>query len=125
MIISKSPLSLNNEVYIVLEGGGARGTAFAGALSALEELNIKPLAVVGTSAGAIAAAFIAVGYSSKEISQLMYDKDFQEFLDPVCRIPAWRWLVAQKKQGFYKGDHFQKWLEEKLSQRLLGKLLRS
>lgn len=120
MIISKSPLSLNNEVYIVLEGGGARGTAFAGELSALEELNIKPLAVVGTSAGAIAAAFIAVGYSSKEISQLMYDKDFQEFLDPVCRIPAWRWLVAQKKQGFYKGDHFQKWLEEKLSQRLLG-----
>lgn len=113
-------LKPNSEAYLVMEGGGVRGTAFAGALSALEKRNIKPRAVVGTSAGAIIAAFTAAGFSSNEISQLMYDKDFKEFLDHACKIPGVRWLAARRKQGLYKGDHFQNWIEEKLSRHLLG-----
>jgi len=45
----------------VLSGGGARGAAQAGAISALIEAGVLPVAVVGCSVGALNAAFIAGG----------------------------------------------------------------
>jgi predicted acylesterase/phospholipase RssA len=47
---------------LVFEGGGAKGIAFAGALDVLFEEGYRPGRVVGTSAGAIAAALVAAGY---------------------------------------------------------------
>ncbi len=45
----------------VLSGGGARGAAQAGAIAALLEAGIRPVALVGCSVGALNAAFIAGG----------------------------------------------------------------
>ena len=54
-------------IGLVLSGGGMRGIAHIGAIKALEEHNIIPTHIAGTSAGAIVGALYAYGYNSKEI----------------------------------------------------------
>ncbi|MEM1324130.1 MAG: patatin-like phospholipase family protein [Bacteroidota bacterium] len=54
-------------IGLTLSGGGSRGYVHIGVLKALEERNIKPDIVSGTSMGAIIGALIANGYSSKQI----------------------------------------------------------
>lgn len=46
---------------LALSGGGARGAAHAGVLKALEEEQMKPSWIAGTSAGALAAGLYACG----------------------------------------------------------------
>lgn len=60
-----------NKIGYVLSGGGARGFAHLGVIKYLEELGIKPYAIAGTSAGAIAGALYAAGKSPDEIVQLL------------------------------------------------------
>ncbi|WP_420318531.1 patatin-like phospholipase family protein [Ekhidna sp.] len=64
------------EIGIALGGGGARGFAHLGILQALEEKGIKPDAIAGVSAGAIAGAFIAAGHSPKEAFDFIKDYKF-------------------------------------------------
>ena len=54
------------EFDLVLEGGGAKGLAFVGALQAIERRGHTPRRVVGTSAGSIVAALVAAGYNAEE-----------------------------------------------------------
>ncbi|RAJ81849.1 NTE family protein [Chitinophaga dinghuensis] len=58
----------------VLSGGGARGYAHLGVMKAYEEYGVSPSAISATSAGSIAAAFMADGYTTDEVRQL-----FKEF----------------------------------------------
>ncbi|MEZ5856799.1 MAG: patatin-like phospholipase family protein [Hyphomicrobiaceae bacterium] len=51
-------------VGLVLGGGGARGIAHIIAIEALEEMGIKPVAVAGTSIGAMFGAALASGLSA-------------------------------------------------------------
>lgn len=62
--------AVNNLVDGVLEGGGALGTAYVGALQALHENGIWFQRIAGNSAGAITAAMIAVGFTAPEIQWL-------------------------------------------------------
>lgn len=62
--------SLPVRVDGVLEGGGALGTAYTGALRALHDHNIWFARIAGNSAGAITAAMIAVGFTAPEIQWL-------------------------------------------------------
>jgi predicted acylesterase/phospholipase RssA len=72
---------------IVFEGGGAKGSAFVGALTALKAAGHTPRRLVGTSAGAITAALSAVGYSADEMLAAVNEKlpngkpRFSTFLD--------------------------------------------
>lgn len=52
---------------IVLSGGGSRGLAHAGVLSALAEEGIVPQAIAGTSAGALVGALDAAGYAAADM----------------------------------------------------------
>jgi NTE family protein len=52
-------------VAIALGGGGARGIAHIAILEALDELGVKPLALSGTSIGAIIGAAYASGIEAK------------------------------------------------------------
>ncbi len=63
--IEEIPFEL--ESFGIFEGGGAKGLAHVGALSALEERGVKFKGVAGTSAGAIVAALVGAGYSSEEM----------------------------------------------------------
>jgi NTE family protein len=58
----------------VLSGGGARGFAHIGVVKALNEHQVYPSAISGTSAGAIAGAFLANGYTPREIMEMLSGK---------------------------------------------------
>ena len=62
---------MKERVAFVLGGGGSRGALQVGALRALLEHEIYPDMLVGTSAGAINATFLAMnGFTKQAISEL-------------------------------------------------------
>ena len=58
---------MKKEIGLVLSGGGTKGIAEAGALKFLEEKNIFPEVIAGTSAGAIVGGLYTFGKSPDEI----------------------------------------------------------
>jgi NTE family protein len=54
-------------VALALGGGGARGLAHIGVAEALDEMGITPVAIAGTSIGAIIGAGYAAGMSGREM----------------------------------------------------------
>ncbi len=62
------PGAVNHWFYGVFEGGGAKGVAYSGALTAMKKRNCWFRSVAGASAGAITAALIAAGLSPQEMS---------------------------------------------------------
>jgi predicted acylesterase/phospholipase RssA len=71
---------------VVFEGGGAKGSAFVGTLTALNELGHTTRRLIGTSAGAITAALVAVGYSPADLRALANERQngqprFATFMD--------------------------------------------
>ncbi|AZN99192.1 patatin-like phospholipase family protein [Mesorhizobium sp. M9A.F.Ca.ET.002.03.1.2] len=56
---------------IAFGGGGARGLAHIHVIEALDELGIKPVAISGSSIGAIMGAGMASGMTGKEIHDYM------------------------------------------------------
>ncbi|WP_047414652.1 patatin-like phospholipase family protein [Cellulophaga sp. Hel_I_12] len=82
-------------VGLVLSGGGTRGIAHIGVLKALEEYNICPSYIAGTSAGAIVGALYAGGCTWQEI--LDFFKSTQIF--SVTKY-------AKNKPGFIDTEKF-------------------
>ncbi|MFN2208284.1 MAG: patatin-like phospholipase family protein [Candidatus Promineifilaceae bacterium] len=62
------------EYDLVFEGGGAKGMVFSGALKAFEERGHTFGRLMGTSAGAIAATFLAAGYSADEMQDALSER---------------------------------------------------
>jgi NTE family protein len=58
---------VNKTVALALGGGGARGLAHIAALEAFDEIGVKPVALAGTSIGAIFSAVYASGMTGKAI----------------------------------------------------------
>jgi len=54
-------------IGLVLSGGGIKGVAHIGVIKALEENNIFPTHISGSSSGAVVGAFYAAGYSPEEM----------------------------------------------------------
>jgi len=52
---------------LALGGGGARGLAHIAAIEALDEMGVKPVAIAGTSIGALIGAAYAAGMRGKDI----------------------------------------------------------
>ncbi len=59
------------KIGISLGGGGARGICHIEFLKVLDEMNLKPSIISGTSIGAIVGTFYASGLSGKEINDLL------------------------------------------------------
>ena len=57
------------KVVAVLSGGGAKGAAHVGAMKALEEWDLVPDHIVGTSMGAVIGACFACGLRYEEVLQ--------------------------------------------------------
>jgi NTE family protein len=68
---------------IVLSGGGSRGFSHLGVLQALNEADIYPAVISGTSAGAIAGAFYADGYKPLEILKILAGSKRSDYLSFV------------------------------------------
>jgi NTE family protein len=105
-----------NHADLVLEGGGVKGIGLAGAYAALEQAGYVPRNVAGTSAGAIAAALIAAGYSAGDISSIIMGLDLRQFEDKGWedRIGG-AGLSLLLDSGIYEGSRFRDWMRDVLA----------
>lgn len=97
---------------LVMEGGGIKGIAYGGALKELESQGVMQhiTRVAGTSAGAIQAALVAVGYSADEISDIVADTPIEEFNDDGFLTKGSKRLI--KQYGWFQGDNFLSKMEK-------------
>ncbi|MCU6600634.1 patatin-like phospholipase family protein [Peribacillus frigoritolerans] len=104
----------------VFSGGGIKGYGLVGALQELEEKGFVFHRTAGTSAGSIIAAFVAAGYTGKEMEKFFLDIDLSGLLDKrrgLLPIPFAKWLLLYWKLGLYKGNALEAWVAGKLSER--------
>lgn len=66
----------------VFQGGGCRASAYVGAYKAAVENGVNFTEVVGTSAGAIIAVFIAAGATTEQIDAYIKELNFKDLLSP-------------------------------------------
>ncbi len=96
---------------LVFEGGGVKGIAFCGAVKYLEENGIMPNVkrLIGSSAGAITAGALAVGYKSYEVEKILKETNFINFLDDSWGVigDIYRFI---NEYGLYRGDIFYRWI---------------
>jgi NTE family protein len=112
-------MSNSNTIYknLVFEGGGVKGSAFAGSVQVLHEhrllKNIEHVAA--TSAGAITATLLAVGAGSKGLTESVLDSNFNQFIyDPG-------WILMDiyrlfRHYGIHSGNSFAKILQGYIKQ---------
>ena len=103
---------------LIFEGGGVKGIAYVGVFQELQDReiigNIKR--VGGTSAGAINAVLLSLGYSLQETRDILMELDFNNFMDD-----SWG-LVRDAKRlfeefGLYKGDFFKQWIGDRIREK--------
>ena len=87
---------------LVLSGGSARGYSHIGILKQLENNNISPDIITGTSMGAVIGAFIAKGYTSTQMQKILTQESILSFLS----LP--------KREALQSGDSIVKFLEKYL-----------
>ncbi len=96
---------------LVFEGAGIRGLAYSGAIRELEKNDLlkNVQRVGGTSAGAITALLLSLGYTSEEITSIIHSTSFRKFNDGrffflggISRM--------QKFYGWYRSGKFDKWI---------------
>ena len=89
---------------LVIEGGGVKGIAYAGAFEVLEQQGILEQVgpVAGTSAGAITATLVALRYKPDQIRSLVFNIPFEKLKDGGS-TGLFRLF---KRFGWFKGDYF-------------------
>jgi NTE family protein len=100
----------------VFSGGGIKGLAFAGALQAAAEAGYEDWGqLAGTSAGAITAMALAVGYDAKGLREQLDSFDFSNIADfgalGELEIPA----NLELHRGATKGRALHDWIERLLA----------
>ena len=103
----------------VFEGGGVKGIGLVGAVSVIEKEGYQFENLAGTSAGAIVAGLLAIGYNADEIKTEMKKLNYNDFkdeglLDKLGIIG--KGLSIGFEYGIYEGEFFENWFE-KLAQR--------
>ncbi len=111
-------VSVELRADLVFEGGGVKGIALGGAFSELGRRGYQPQCVAGTSAGAITASLIAVGYSADEIKDIvLHQMHFPKFADPSFLGHlgvVGEGLEFLLHRGMHSGTYFVNWLTELL-----------
>lgn len=104
-------------VDLVMEGGGVKGIALAGALEVLEERGYTVNRVAGSSAGSIAGALATAGIPATTIVKILRGTDYRRFEDG----PWWTRRILGKglsillHNGVHRGTYLKNWLEEQLA----------
>ena len=108
-----TPVMAREDKYTCIFGGGAvRGFAYIGAIKALQELKIKYDTIAGSSAGAIVATLLAVGYSDEEIKDILLKINFDLFRDIHFSLNS--------GFAFSKGEVFTKWIRKNIEKKFYG-----
>lgn len=97
---------------LVLSGGGNRGALQVGALQALLEHDIQPDFIVGCSAGALNAAFMAQDFSMKQVKRLaeIWRNTTKEDVYPGGRLTI-LWRILTGKESLYDNRNFYAFLQ--------------
>ncbi|EBU1842537.1 hypothetical protein CTB07_21505 [Salmonella enterica] len=98
--------SFGLECFAVFEGGGAKGIAFAGALSAAENHNIHFSGYGGASSGAIIALLACLGYRGIEIKNKLKEDKITKLLDK-----KYFFLMVWIKLMLSLSSHNKCWIE--------------
>lgn len=98
---------------MVFEGGGVKGIAYGGAIMQLEAMGLLQgiERFAGTSAGAINATLLALGYGADDVARLVAETNFADFADDNFGVirDTQRLINAY---GWHKGNRFEDWLGE-------------
>ena len=107
----KAAKKSNDYENLVFEGGGTKGLAYCGALRILHQKGIlaKIRRYAGSSAGAITAALLAVGYSAQELEAIVSATDFGAFVDDKTGILRDTYSIF-KDWGLAPGDYFYRYM---------------
>jgi NTE family protein len=111
-------MSESLDADLVLEGGGVKGIALAGAISVLDERGYTFHKVAGTSAGSIVGALVAAGTRGERLHTIMRDVEYHKFQDPPWLGRLGRLGVATQvilRRGWCRGDYLYSWLSELLA----------
>ena len=104
---------------LIFEGGGVKGIAYVGAMQVLKDEGVFEAIerVGGTSAGAINATLLALGFSVEEQRSILSQLNFNNFMDDS-------WGVIRdtdrliNRFGWYKGDFFHDWISKHIKTKL-------
>lgn len=108
------------KVDAVFEGGGVKGIGLVGAVCCLEDKGVQWHRFAGSSAGAIIASLLAVGYTGKELKDIMMNLNYIEFLEKkkiklVSFVTKSSSLLRNK--GIHSGDPIKSFLTSLLAQK--------
>lgn len=113
---------------LVFEGGGAKGMVFVGALQELARRGHTIGRLLGTSAGAIIATYVAAGFGVDEMFAALREKDergmpvFQKFLGRPRPLTAREIANSATRMALQRLDirFIPDFLEDRLDQFILG-----
>lgn len=104
-------------VDAVFEGGGMKGIGLIGAVCYFEKMGYKWNRFAGTSAGAVIAALLSVGYKGEELKDIMMNLDEKIFFKKkkIWELSMIRKSVSFfKDKGIYSSDAVAKYIRELL-----------
>ena len=105
-------------IGLALSGGGLRGVAQIGVLTALEEARIEVDRIVGTSIGGAIGALYASGYTPDEILDIVYKTDWSTLLSDSPKRSL-LFLGEKEKRARaliqFRVDHFEPVIPEAYS----------
>lgn len=100
---------------LVCMGGGVKGIALVGAICYLEEQGYEWEYIAGTSVGAITTSLVAVGYTGKELKDILSKVDYNLFNDKdfIQSIPLVGEIIGfLKDKAVCSGNYIEKFLGE-------------
>jgi len=104
---------------LVFEGGGVWGLAYPRALERLAEHlggSLRGInTLIGTSAGAITAALVALGAEGEFLRRICVSTPWAEFRDGDFGILRDSWRLI-RRLGYYRLDYPRQWLSERFAE---------
>ena len=101
---SEPPREFDRAAVVAIQGGGVFGLSMLGQLSAVVEADTAPIALAGTSAGAVVAALFWAGYSPKEIREMSWTSRRQRAAGQTILCPPQRWLILLGRSAIHPRD---------------------
>jgi len=104
---------MTKKIDAVFEGGGVKGIGLVGAVSEIENAGYEFENLAGTSAGAIVASLLAVGFTAKELKEELEKLNYLDFkdegfLDKLGIVG--KGLSIGFEYGVYEGEYFENWI---------------
>ena len=102
-------------IGLALGGGGARGLCMIDFFKVLDEFDLKPVVISGTSIGAIMGSFYAAGFSGTRMQDLLDEIGLFEFSKLID-------ISLFTRKAFLKGKAVREFFQEHIGKELFEQL---